>query len=78
MSILDQLPFFSPHFSANNNKTHSSASREDAFLCLILVINRKTFNTLVVRVQLVEESSALFPPVGRALLHHHGASFLGL
>lgn len=30
------------------------------------------------RVQQVEESSPLFPPVGGVLLRPHGASFLGL
>lgn len=78
MPILNQLTLFFPHFTANNYKTYSPALREGAFLCLVLVINRKTSNTLVVRVQQVEESGPLFPPVGRALLCHHGASFLGL
>lgn len=59
-------------------KSTAGHQTEGIFLCLVLVINGKPSNTLVVRVQQVEESGPLFPPVGRALLRHHGASFLGL
>lgn len=76
MPILNQCTVFD--FPANVSKNYSTASREDASLCLGLIINTKTSNTWVVRVQQVKESNPIFPPVGRALLHHHGASFLGL
>lgn len=77
MPILNQLSSFLILLQITTKPTAQHQS-EGAFMCLVLVINRKLSNTLVVRVQQVEESGPLFPPVGRALLRHHGASFLSL
>lgn len=78
MPKINKVTLFVSYLTAIVPQNYSTTSRKDAFLCLVLVIHVKTSNTWVVRVQQVEESSPIFPPVGRALLHRHGASFLGL